>query len=128
MIELVVVIAIIGILAAAAMPNFMKLSYRSRRAEAFQALHAMSIAESAFFTEAGVYATTFEQIGFELSGGTTVAPDTIVGPHYTYTLAGLEINGIPNGNYRITATGDIDPSDAVLDIIIIENQLTIVDD
>ena len=45
---------------------------------------------------------------------------------YTYVLQAWDVNGLPNANYRATATGDIDPSDAVLDIVIIENMLTVV--
>ena len=45
---------------------------------------------------------------------------------YTYTVDTWDVNGQPDGNFRGTATGDIDPMDPVLDIIIIENRLRIV--
>jgi type II secretory pathway pseudopilin PulG len=120
------VVAIISLLAALTMPNLMRLSYKSRRAEAFGALRGISIAQATYFGEIGQYAPTFDELGFELSGGQRIDPTTIAGPHYTYTLTTMARNGINNGNYRATATGDIDPTDAVLDIIIIENQLTVV--
>ena len=127
LIELVVVVAIIGILAMVAIPNFNKLATKSRRAEALEALHAISVAQTGFFTESGSYAPTFDILGFQIEGGVRVDATTIQGPHYTYTLAPLALNGNPNGNYRATATGDIDASDPFLDVVVIENQLTVVE-
>ncbi len=128
LIELMVTVAIIGILASIATLNLTKLSHKSRRTEAFTSLHAISIAQTAYFTEEGSYASDFDQIGFRIPAGIRIDDSTIQGPHYTYSIVGLELNGQPNGNYRATAAGDIDPSDAILDIVIIENGLTIVGD
>ncbi len=124
-IELLMVMAIIGILSVTALPNMTKHAHRSRRTEAFTALHSVSIAQSAYFAEQGGYADTFDEIGFLIGGGVRLDSRTLQAPHYTYTLAALELNGNPRGNYRVTAVGDIDPSDPVLDILIIENQLTV---
>jgi prepilin-type N-terminal cleavage/methylation domain-containing protein len=126
LIELVMVFAIIAVLAMMTLPNVMKLSRKSRRAEAYQALHSISIAQTAYFTLDGFYAPTFDQLGFQLNGGQRVDASTIQGPYYTYTITTAAVNGVQNQNYRVTATGDIDPSDPVLDIVIIENQLTVV--
>jgi prepilin-type N-terminal cleavage/methylation domain-containing protein len=126
LLELVVVVAIIGILAMVTLPNLTKLSHKSRRAEAYRILHSAAIAQTAYFTLEGFYAPTFDQLGFEIEGGTRIDATTIQGPYYTYTLTTMTMNGVPNANYRATATGDIDPSDAVLDVLIIENQLTVV--
>ena len=125
LLELVMVAAIIGILSMITLPNVTKLSHKSRRAEAYRILHSAAIAQTAYFTLEGFYAPTFDQLGFEVEGGTRINATTLQGPYYTYTLTTMTMNGVPNTNYRITATGDIDPSDAVLDVIIIENQLTV---
>ena len=127
LIELIVVVAILGILATIAIPNFTKLSTKSRRAEAFESLHALSVAQLAYFTEQGSYAPNFDLLGFQIEGGVRIDATTIQGQHYTYTLAPLALNGNPNGNYRATATGDIDASDPFLDVVVIENQLTVVE-
>ena len=127
LIELMIVVAIMGLLAAVAIPNLLSLSYRGRRTEALQALHAFSIAQSAYFTENGVYADNFDDLAVTIESGTRVNATTIQGPYYTYTIMGRVMNGVANGNYRVTATGDIDPRDPVLDIVIIENQLTVVE-
>ncbi len=124
-IELLMVVAIVGILSATALPNVTKHAHRSRRVEAFKALHTLSIAQNAYFAESGGYADTFDEIGFLIAGGIRLDSRTLQAPHYTYTLAALELNGNPRGNFRATAVGDIDPSDPVLDIVIIENQLTV---
>ena len=89
-------------------------------------MHSIAIVQEGFFTEAGQYSPDFDRIGFELPAGTRLDASTIQGPYYTYTLTALPLGGIPNGNFRATATGDIDPSDPVLDIIIIETQLTVI--
>ncbi len=126
-IELLVVVGIIGILATIAIPNFTRLSTKSRRVEAYEALHALSVAQSAYFAEQGSYAPNFDLLGFQLEGGVRLDAVTIQGPHYTYTLAPVALNGNPNGNYRATATGDIDTSDPFVDVVVIENQLTVVE-
>ncbi len=125
LIELVMVFAIIAVLSMMTLPNVMKLSHKSRRAEAYQALHSIAIAQTAYFTLEGFYAPTFDQLGFQLNGGQQIDATTIQGPYYTYTITTAAVNGVQDQNYRVTATGDIDPSDPVLDIVIIENQLTV---
>jgi prepilin-type N-terminal cleavage/methylation domain-containing protein len=125
LIELVMVVAIIGVLSTLAIPNLTKLAHKSRRSEAYQALHAIAVAQSSYFTQEGRYADTFDAIGFQIPGGQQLDPSSIQGPYYTYTLAGITENGVDNANYRATATGDIDPTDPVLDVIIIENNLTV---
>jgi prepilin-type N-terminal cleavage/methylation domain-containing protein len=128
LIEMVVVLAIVGILALTTLPNLIKLSHKSKRVEAHSTLHAISAAQTAYFGEKGRYGDTFDEIGFALAGALPLDASTIQGPYYTYTLTAFDWKGIPNGNYRATASGDIDPSDPILDIRIIENQLLVVDD
>ena len=125
LIEMVVVVAIVGILALTTLPNLIKLSHKSKRTEAYSTLHAISVAQTAYYGERGRYGETFDEIGFALAGAVVLDPATIQGPHYTYTLIAFEWEGTPNGNYRATASGDIDPSDPVLDIVIIENELQV---
>jgi prepilin-type N-terminal cleavage/methylation domain-containing protein len=49
LIELMIVVAIIGILAAIAIPNFIKFQARSKQSEAKANLKAMFTAEKAFY-------------------------------------------------------------------------------
>jgi type IV pilus assembly protein PilE len=126
--EVLVVVAILAILATMAAPAGMRSVYKSRRDEAFQALRAISIAQSAYFALHDAYGDTFDEIGFALEGGRRIDERTIKGPVYTYTLAALEIDGRARGNYRAIASGNLDPTDEMLDILMIENNLKVLDD
>jgi len=57
LIELMIVIAIIGILAAIAIPNFVKFQCRSKQSEAKTSLKAIFTAEEAYRAEYDVYST-----------------------------------------------------------------------
>jgi prepilin-type N-terminal cleavage/methylation domain-containing protein len=126
LIELVMVAAIIGVLASIAVPNLTKLAHKSRRGEAYTALHAVAILQAQYFAEQGVYADNFDDLGFRIRSGRRLDAKTIQGPYYTYTIRGKNVGGLTNANYRVTAAGDIDPTDPVLDVLIIENRLTVV--
>jgi type IV pilus assembly protein PilA len=64
LIELMIVVAIIGILAAIAIPNFIKFQARSKQSEAKANLKASFTAEKAYFQEKDVYAGLVQTIGF----------------------------------------------------------------
>jgi type IV pilus assembly protein PilA len=78
LIELMIVVAIIGILAAIAIPNFIKFQARSKQSEAKANLKAMYTAEKAYFQEKDTYSALVGTIGF--------APER--GNRYSYVLAG----------------------------------------
>lgn len=124
---MLVVVGIIGILAAITIPDFTKLVYKSRRTEAYYALKAIYTAQKGFQGEKGVFADTFDELGFEMTASTRVDERTIAGPFYTYTLQALPVNGNDRRNFRAIATGDIDPGDPILDILMIENTLTVLE-
>jgi type IV pilus assembly protein PilA len=64
LIELMIVVAIIGILAAIAIPNFIKFQARSKQSEAKANLKAMFTAEKAFFQEKDRFSTYVGEVGF----------------------------------------------------------------
>jgi type IV pilus assembly protein PilA len=79
LIELMIVVAIIGILAAIAIPNFLTYQAKSRQSEARVALGAIFTNETALFAEGPVGANGFAaaniaQLGYAVSGT----------PRYTY--------------------------------------------
>jgi len=125
-IELFVALAIIGILAAVSIPNLTQLVHRSRRAEAYTGLRGIHDAQAYYESMFRVYAGGFDQLGFELDGGERLEDGSIRARHYTFTLQTLPLDGEPRANFRATAAGDIDRVDPVLDILVIENQLTVV--
>ena len=69
LIELMIVVAIIGILAAIAIPNFLRYQAKSRQSEAKTNLGAIFVAETAYLSEQSRYGS-FNEIGYALAGST----------------------------------------------------------
>ena len=57
LIELMIVVAIIGILAAIAIPNFLRFQAKSKQSEARELLSTVYTAETAYFAEKNTYGT-----------------------------------------------------------------------
>jgi Tfp pilus assembly protein PilE len=125
-VELAAIAAVLALLMASAVPTNIRSVYRARRTEAFTALRAIHDAQSFHFASRDEYSNSFEELAFELDG-TLVDSTTYDARFYTYTVDRWDVAGRVNANYRATATGNIDPTDDTLDIIIIENALTVKD-
>lgn len=69
LIELMIVVAIIGILAAIAIPNFVKFQCRSKQSEAKGNLKAIYVAQEAYRGEYDTYWGVLSSIGFVPKGG-----------------------------------------------------------
>src|SRR5215470_14129215 len=76
LIELMIVVAIIGILAAIAIPNFIRFQARSKQSEAKSNLKAIFTGQRSFFGERDTYSAVAANIGF--------APER--GNRYDYVL------------------------------------------
>ena len=70
LIELMIVVAIIGILAAIAIPNFLTYQCKAKQSEAKQSLGAISKNEMAYHAEYDSFTTDLTKIGFALQGNT----------------------------------------------------------
>lgn len=68
LVELMIVVAIIGILAAVAIPNYQKYQARARQSEAKIALAAIYTAEKAFAVESSSYTACLAAIGYAPDG------------------------------------------------------------
>ncbi len=132
LIELMIVVAIIGILAAIAIPNFLKYQAKSRQAEAKINLAGIYVAETSYFGEQARYGS-FAEVGFALmgsanrytyrSGAGGVAGGVNTGAAGVDTInagvGGVQAQGIPaalnsaNG-FTATASAQLD-TDTVLD-------------
>jgi type IV pilus assembly protein PilA len=66
LIELMIVVAIIGILAAIAIPNFLQYQARSRQAEARTNLGGIFVSETSWFGENSRYGS-FQETGFTIA-------------------------------------------------------------
>jgi type IV pilus assembly protein PilA len=75
LIELMIVVAIIGILAAIAIPNFLQYQMKSRQSEAKTNLQAIKTSEVSFQGEQGCYLGIFPEVGQPVPAvGTKVIP------------------------------------------------------
>ena len=68
LVELMVVVAIIGILSAVAIPNFKKYQAKSKTSEAKLQLASVYSAETAFMADADSYASCLNEMGYDPSG------------------------------------------------------------
>ncbi len=68
LIELMIVVAIIGILAALAIPNFLKFQAKARQSETKTALAAVFTAQTAYYAEYATVASSFLQANWAPAG------------------------------------------------------------
>jgi len=112
-IEVVIVVAIVGILAAIALPSYLSSIQKSRRSDAKSALVGAAGQLERYFTERGTYATA--TLG---TGSTSVAPATSLNGYYNLSFASQTAtsymlsaaptgaqNGDPCGSFTYTDQG-----------------------
>lgn len=68
LVELLIVVAIIGVLSSIGVPTFRRMVTKSKQSEAKVALGGLFTAESAFFTEYNTYGSRVRRVGFQLEG------------------------------------------------------------
>lgn len=127
LIELMVVIATIGAIVSLAVPSLQKYVHRAQRNEAYLNLKGIYKAQLSFFLDHGRYGSNFDELGFEISGARQVDPNTIESRFYTYTVTSFPVDGRADANFQAVATADLDPSDDMMDILLIENDIIVVD-
>ena len=106
LIELMIVVAIIGILAAIAIPNFMSYQCKAKQSEAKSNLGAIATCQEAYLAEFDSYGSTMSKIGFTTKGTaryTYTAVPTGTGASATYTATATESVADSFGN----STADI---------------------
>jgi prepilin-type N-terminal cleavage/methylation domain-containing protein len=68
LIELMIVVAIIGILAAVAIPNYQRFQLKAKQSEARTSLAGIYTAEQSIYAEVSAYTSRFDVIGFHPEG------------------------------------------------------------
>jgi type IV pilus assembly protein PilA len=103
LIELMIVVAIIGILAAIAIPNFLAMQLRAKRAELPANLDGIRTAEKAYHAEWDGFTAAAPTPATAPSGRTAIAFAT--GGYGAFDLLGWVADGKVRGAYSATATG-----------------------
>lgn len=94
LVELMIVVAVVAILAAIAIPNYYRYMLRANRAAVEDVMLDMSSAQEHYMIDSRQYTTSAAQLGYGVLP-TTVSPN--------YTIAIALVAGPPPG-YTITAT------------------------
>ncbi len=116
LIELMIVVVIIGILAALAIPRFMAASKKSKISEAKMVVKQIWTSAQAYYEENGSWPATADDI-FDAADGSDIPDGLIVDapsgtPRFTYNVEA-------NGTARAVADESVDASlDDVEDIVI----------
>ncbi len=107
LVELMVVVAIIGILAAVAIPAYLNYLYRVRQADAVQTLMEIKTAEEMYSAENDVYATSIGSLeGFSTAGTYYYGR----GNYYRFSIPSTSTS-----SFRAIAEGDLNSDGAWTD-------------
>ena len=126
--ELMIVVAIIGILAAIAIPNFLQYQAKAKQSEAKRNLVAIHTGEIAYFAEYNRYIDDFNAIGFSVTGSSQ---------RYYYELGNASsgtlapgctastLDNVSSSGFKAAAVGNVD-GDATCDVWTIDDQKNLV--
>ena len=109
LIELMIVVAIIGILAAIAIPNFITFQAKSKQSEAKTNLKAIFTAEKSYFGEKDKYSTDFTVIGFKPEAGNRYSYGLVASCNDAVAATGRDYAGgcIGQDLAKFTQTSDV---------------------
>jgi type IV pilus assembly protein PilA len=88
LVELLVVVIIIGILAAISLPSYLNLTASAKQSEARQGIHAIMVAQHTWLDEnsSGIYPTSFDQLALGIVKGSGIV-DSTSSTVYVYSMA-----------------------------------------
>ncbi|MDX2008613.1 MAG: type IV pilin-like G/H family protein [Myxococcaceae bacterium] len=119
-----VVVAVLGIVAAIAIPNFIRFKVRAKQAECKATLKAVAVAQEAYRLDKGVFATSFDALGVSAptdnrygyvlgsEPGARLEPSTKWGPP-RLERADLSRAEVSSTGYTALCAGNIDTDEAV---------------
>jgi type IV pilus assembly protein PilA len=107
LIELMIVVAIIGILAAIAIPNFLNYQCKAKQSEAKQSLGTIAKNEVAYNAEYDSYTTDLTSIGFATVGTTRYSYDVTAADATTFTARATAVINSENDGWTIDENLDL---------------------
>ena len=116
LVELLIVVAIIGVLASQGVPAYRRMIQKSRKGEAQVMLGGIAIAETGFFGEYGQYTNNLARAGaqtdgqgFNYAGGFSNNTCTAVAVANIVPVAGTAVGQVPNlpGNWATGIAGPV---------------------
>lgn len=126
LVELMVVVAIVGILAAVALPSYQSHIRKSHRADAQAYLMDLAQRQHQYFTDNRAYATTIDAAGLNsalpaavspyytlvlpIASGTIAVTGQTSPPAFTITATAIGTQAV-DGNLKIDSTGARSPTD-----------------
>jgi prepilin-type N-terminal cleavage/methylation domain-containing protein len=109
LIELMIVVAIIGILAAIAIPNFMNYQCKARQSEAKSNLGAIRVAQETYMAENNTYAADIVNLSWETKGETeyTYSITSADSTSFTAQATAANFKGADTDTWTIDQDGDL---------------------
>ncbi len=122
LIELMIVVAVLGLIAAIAVPNYLRYMAKSRQGEARVNLAAIFVSELSYFGEFSQFgafnqtgwavASSTNRYAYRVGAGVTVGQDLIppgigLDPGDN-TIIAADISGAPSPGFTATATANLD--------------------
>ncbi len=105
LIELMIVVAIIGILAAIAIPNFLKYQCKAKQSEAKSNLGSLRVAQEAYYAECDTYKSGTTGYGFNVKGDARYVYDA-TGSTTGFTATATAANVGDGDLWTMTASAD----------------------
>ncbi len=110
LIELMIVVAIIGILAAIAIPNFMNYQCKAKQSEAKTVLGNIRVAQEAYLAEYDTYSADTGELGVSIKGEPRYGYE-ITADATTFTATATANDNGPTGDvWTMTQAGVLDNS------------------
>jgi len=115
LVELMIAVAIIGLLASIALPNFLRYQLKAKSAEASTNLHGIMVAEEAYATEFGEFIDASASPA--AYGGRHPVPFSDVGPSgANFAALGWQPSGPVYFQYSVTVSGSAYTAEAASDL------------
>ena len=108
LIEVMIVVVIVAILAAVALPSYQQHVMKSRRVDAKETLTRLATLQERFFFQNSKYARELNKLGVRVVGGENLSPEGWYELAITFPNGGCADDADACNNFKITAS-PVDP-------------------